>query len=125
MTPYRWSETPINFSRADQWLSFDHQGKYPLLVNPVIKDSRVKKVLMDRESSINVTFPWTLEALGISVAELKESGTPFFGTMPTKGEYPPGQISLPMTFGTLDNYCTEFLCFEVARFDCAYNTIIR
>lgn len=29
-----------------------------------------------------------------------------------------------MTFGTLDNYRTESLCFEVARFDCAYNTVI-
>jgi hypothetical protein len=26
--PYRWSEHPINFTRADQWLNFDHPGKY-------------------------------------------------------------------------------------------------
>jgi hypothetical protein len=34
--PYRWSEHAITFSRADQWLNFDHPGKYPLLVDPVI-----------------------------------------------------------------------------------------
>jgi hypothetical protein len=28
-----------------------------------------------------------------------------------------------VTFGTLDNYRTEFLRFEVARFECGYNTI--
>jgi hypothetical protein len=33
---YRWSEHPITFTRADQWLNFDHPGKYPLLVDPVI-----------------------------------------------------------------------------------------
>jgi hypothetical protein len=58
--PYRWSEHAITFSRADQWLNFDHPGKYPLLVDPVIRESRVKKVLVDRGSSINVTFPQTL-----------------------------------------------------------------
>jgi hypothetical protein len=55
-TPYRWSEHPITFTRADQWLNFDHPGKYPLLVDPVIRESRVKKVLVDGGSSINVTF---------------------------------------------------------------------
>jgi hypothetical protein len=41
--PYRWSEYPITFSRADQWLNFNHPGKYSLLVDPVIRESRVKK----------------------------------------------------------------------------------
>jgi hypothetical protein len=58
--PYRWSKHPITFTRADQWLNFDHPGKYPLLVDPVIRESRVKKVLVDGGSSINVTFPRTL-----------------------------------------------------------------
>jgi hypothetical protein len=31
---------------------------------------------------------------------------------------------MPVTFGTLENYRTEFLRFEVANFDCEYNTII-
>jgi hypothetical protein len=60
--PYRWSEHPITFTRADQWLNFDHPGKYPLLVDPVIRESRVKKVLVDEGSSINVTFPGRFKA---------------------------------------------------------------
>jgi hypothetical protein len=31
---------------------------------------------------------------------------------------------MSVTFGTPENYRTEFLRFEVARFDCRYNTII-
>jgi hypothetical protein len=31
---------------------------------------------------------------------------------------------MSVTFGTPKNYRTEFLRFEVARFDCGYNTII-
>jgi hypothetical protein len=122
--PYRWSEHPITFTRADQWLNFDHPGKYPLLVDPVIRESRVKKVLVDGGSSINVTFPRTLQGLGVHLKELHESDTPFFGIVPTEGEYPLGHIYLSVTFGTPENYITEFLRFEVANFDCGYNTII-
>jgi hypothetical protein len=45
--------------------------------------------------------------------------------VPTEGEYPLGYIYMSVTFETLENYETEFLRFEVARFDCGYNTIIR
>jgi hypothetical protein len=122
--PYRWSEHPIIFTRADQWLNFDHPGKYPLLVDPVIRESRVKKVLVDGESSINVTFPRTLQGLGVALKELHESDTPFFDIVPTEAEYPLGHIYMPATFGTLENYRTEFLRFEVASFDYGYNAII-
>jgi hypothetical protein len=122
--PYRWSEHPITFTRADQWLNFDHPGKYLLLVDPVIRESRVKKVLVDRGSNINVTFPRTLLGLGVALKELHESDTPFFGIVPTKGEYPLRHIYMSVTFGTPENYRTEFLRFKVASFDCGYNAII-
>jgi hypothetical protein len=121
---YRWSEHPITFTQADQWLNFDHPGKYRLLVDLVIRESRVKNVLVDRGSSINVTFPRTLQGLGVALKEHHESDNPFFGIVLTEGEYPLGHIYMPVTFGTLDNYWTEFLRFEVASFDCGYNAII-
>jgi hypothetical protein len=122
--PYRWSEHPITFTLVDQWLNFDHPGKYPLLVDPVIRESRVKKVLVDGGSSINVTFPRTLLGLGVALKDLHKSDTPFFGIVPTEGEYPLGHIYMSVTFGTLENYITKFLRFEVASFDCGYNAII-
>jgi hypothetical protein len=70
--PYRWSEHAITFSRADQWLNFNHPGKFPLLVDPVIRESWVKNVLVDLGSNINVTFPQTLLALGITLKDLTE-----------------------------------------------------
>ena len=122
--PYRWSEHAITFSRADQWLNFDHPGKYPLLVDPVIRESRVKTVLVDGGSSINVTFPRTLQALGFALKDLTESDTPFFGIVPTEGEYPLGHIYMSVTFRTPENYRTKFLRFEVACFDCGYIAIV-
>jgi hypothetical protein len=62
--------------------------------------------------------------LGVALKDLHESDTPFFGIVPTEGEYPLGHIYMPITFGTPENYRTEFLKFEVASFDYRYNTII-
>jgi hypothetical protein len=122
--PYRWSEHTITFSRADQWLNFDHPGKYLLLIDPMIQESSLKQVLVDGGSSINITFPRMLLGLGVALNDLTESDTPFFGIVPTEGEYPLGHIYMPVTFGTPENYKTEFLRFEVVSFDCGYNAII-
>jgi hypothetical protein len=59
----------------------------------------VKKVLVDGGSSINVTFPWTLQALGVTLKDLTESDTPFFGIVPTEGEYPLRHIYMSITSG--------------------------
>jgi hypothetical protein len=90
----------------------------------VIRESRVKKVLVDGGSSINVTFPRTLLGLGVALKVLHESDTPFFGIVSIEGEYPLRHIYMSVTFGTSENYRTEFLRFEVASFDCGYNAII-
>jgi hypothetical protein len=81
-------------------------------------------VLVDGGSSINITFSRTLLGLGVALKELHESDTPFFGIVLTEGEYPLGHIYMSIIFGTLENYRTEFLRFEVASFDCGYNSII-
>jgi hypothetical protein len=93
--PYRWSEHAITFSRVDQWLNFNHPSKYPLLVDPVIRESQVKKVLVDGGSSINVTFPRTLLALGVALKDLTESDTPFYGIVPTEGGTHSGTSTCP------------------------------
>jgi hypothetical protein len=62
--------------------------------------------------------------LGVALKDLHEADTPFFGIVPTEGEYPLGHIYMPVTFRTPENYRTEFLRFEVASFDCGYNAII-
>ena len=33
-----WSEHPITFSRADQWLDIPYLGRFPLVLDPIIKD---------------------------------------------------------------------------------------
>jgi hypothetical protein len=119
--PYRWSKYPITFTRADQWLNFDHPGKYPLLVDPVIRESREKKVLVDEGSNINVTFPRMLLGLELH-SKSSMSQTLLSSALCRLKEI--GHIYMSVTFRTPENYRTEFLRFEVASFDCGYNTIM-
>jgi hypothetical protein len=84
----------------------------------------VKKVLVDGGAGSTSPSPSTLLGLGVALKELHESDTPFFGIVPTEGEYPLVHIYMSVTFGTPDNYRTEYLRFEVASFDCGYNAII-
>ena len=104
--------------------NYDHPSKYPLTVSPVIQDKRVKRVLIDGGSSLNVLFPKTLLRLGIPLSSLQKTDTPFFGIMPGTGANPLGHISLPVTFGTEENFRTEWISYEVPDFDYSYNTII-
>jgi hypothetical protein len=69
----------------------------------VIQKSLVKKVLLDGGSSINVTFPRTLQALGIPTTNIIQLNTLFFGIVPTEGEYSLWHLFMPVTFGALDN----------------------
>jgi hypothetical protein len=48
---------------------------------------------------------------------------PFYGVVPGKDAYPIGCVCLPVTFGTEDNFRTEYLMFEVADFRSSYHAI--
>jgi hypothetical protein len=106
------------------WHTYAMHSVLPLKPG-VIRESWVKKVLVDRGSCINITFPRTLQTLGVTLKDLTESDTPFFSIVPTEGEYPLRQIYMSVTFETPENYRTKFLRFKVARFDYGYNAIIR
>jgi hypothetical protein len=50
---------------------------------------------------------------------------PFYGVVPGKAAYPIGRVCLPVTFGTEENFRTEYLTFEVADFRSSYHAIFR
>jgi hypothetical protein len=51
--PLRWSEVPISFSRDDQWTSFSEPGKFPLVLDPVVAEVNLNRVLIDGGSGLN------------------------------------------------------------------------
>jgi hypothetical protein len=48
---------------------------------------------------------------------------PFYGVVPNKAVYPVGRVCLPITFGTKENFRTEYLTFEVADFRSSYHVL--
>jgi hypothetical protein len=86
---------PITFSRADQWSDIPYLGHFPLVLDPIIKDVRFQKVLIDGGSPLNILFARSLEELGLK----KEDLTPWTlcsRTVPEKASLPLGQITLPV-----------------------------
>jgi hypothetical protein len=72
----RWSSTPITFDRGDHPPSVPWPGSYPLVVDPIIGNKHLTKVLMDRGNNLNILYVETLDAMGISRSKLRASISP-------------------------------------------------
>ncbi|XP_015697671.1 uncharacterized protein LOC107303416 [Oryza brachyantha] len=120
----RWSKVLIMFDRSDHPGRVAHLGRYPLVLAPVIKSIKLKRVLIDGGSALNILFAKTLDDMKIPSTKLRLSNAPFHGVIPGLSARPLGQITLPVTFGTKENYHRENICFEVADFETAYHAII-
>src|SRR6185436_16353546 len=99
-------------------------GRYPLVVDPIIGNTRFSKVLMDGGSSLNSMYTHTLVLMGIGLDKLRPSKSSFHGVTPGKRVQPLGQIDLPVCFGTAANFRKEVLTFKVVGFREAYHTIL-
>jgi hypothetical protein len=119
-----WSEEAITFSRKDHPYDIPNSGQYPLVVDPVIDNSRLSKVLMDGGSSHNILYAHTLQLMGIGLDQPQPSTTPFHGVALGKRVQPFRQIDLPVWFGMPDNFHKETLTFEVVGFQGVYHTIL-
>jgi hypothetical protein len=123
--PLRWLKVPILFSYDDQWTSFSKPGKFPLVLDPVVAEVRLTKVLIDGGSGLNLIFANTLRKMGLDFTDmLVPSKSPFYGIVPGNAAHPLGTVVLPITFGTRENYRTEFIKFEVANFKSSYHAIL-
>jgi hypothetical protein len=65
--PLRWSEVPISFSRDDQWTNFSELGKFRLVLDPVVAEVKLTKVLIDSGSGLNLNFASTLRKMGLDL----------------------------------------------------------
>jgi len=123
--PLKYNEVHITFSREDQWTSFSEPKKFPLVLDPVVQGSKLTRVLIDGGSGLNLIFASTLAKMGLNyMSLLTPSKTPFYGIVPGNSSTPIGSITLPITFGTEQNFRTEYIKFEVADFGSSYHAIL-
>ena len=72
-----WSEVPITFSRADQWVDIPYTGRFPLVLDATIQKVLFRKVLIDSGSALNLLFAGALKELGLRIGDLTPSNSPF------------------------------------------------
>jgi hypothetical protein len=102
---------PIIFTEEDFKLkSANHNDAMVIEVN--IAGWVIGKILVDNGSSANILFFKTFEKMKLSQHMLHPPEYPLqgFGGKPIK---PVGKVSLPVSFGDLDNARTETLTFDV------------
>jgi hypothetical protein len=119
-----WSDKPITFDQGDHPDCVSSLRRYPLVVDPVIGNARLSKVLMDGGSSLNIIYAETLGLLGINLSAIRAGAAPFHGIVPGKRVLPLGQLDLPVCFGTPSNFRKETLTFEVVGFRGTYHAVL-
>jgi hypothetical protein len=121
----RYSDVLISFSQEDQWTSFSELGKFPLVLDPVVVGSQLTRILIDGGSGLNLLFTTTLKKMGLNISKMiTPSKDPFYGIILGNVAPPIGSVTLLVTFGTKENYCTEYIKFVVANFESSYHAIL-
>jgi hypothetical protein len=119
-----WSDKPITFDQGDHPDYVPSPGRYPLVVDPVIGNARLTKVLMDGGSNLNIIYAETLGLLGIDMSMIRAGAAPFHGIVSGKRVLPLGRLDLPVYFGTPSNFRRETLTFEVVGFRGTYHVVL-
>jgi len=118
----RWMNTTISFGPSDCPENMAGAGVLPLVTAPVISNVRLYHVLIDGGAGLNVISYAAFKQLQIPESKLTPS-RPFSGVGPHP-VFPLGSITLPVTFGTEENFRTESVMFDVAEVNLPFNAII-
>jgi hypothetical protein len=119
-----WFDRAITFNRDNHTDHNPNLGKYPLVVDPIIGNTRLTKVLMDGGSSLNIIYADTLELMGIGRSQVRAGAAPFRTITLGKRVHPLGQIDLFVCFGTPGNFKKEVLTFKVVGFRRTYHAVL-
>ncbi|XP_020193925.1 uncharacterized protein [Aegilops tauschii subsp. strangulata] len=93
-----------------------------MLCTPTINNVAITKTFIDRGAGLNVISSTTFETLQVPYDQLMTT-RPFSG-MTYGSTIPLGQVRLPVTFGTCNNYHYELIDFDVAHVGLLYNAIL-
>jgi hypothetical protein len=119
-----WSHHKIFFSRADRWAAISKPGHFPLVLDPCINSVWFERVLVDGGSSIDILFRSSLSALKLTEGDLKPYDAQFWGVLLGQSSIPLEQITLPVQFGTLNHFRTDYVSFVVMNFEGTYHAIL-
>jgi hypothetical protein len=124
----KWSDVPITFDKSDHPPHIPHPGRHALIVDPLVETEkgnfRLRNVLMDGGSGINILYASTLKNMNIPMSKLSKSYLEFHGIIPGKKAHSMGMIALNVVFGSPNNFRKEKITFEVVDFPSAYHALL-
>ena len=59
----KWSEVAVTFDTADRPNNIPQLDYFPLVISPIVSNTRPTKVLMDGRSSLNLLYVETYDAM--------------------------------------------------------------
>jgi hypothetical protein len=89
-----------------------------------VDDAFLPKTLIDGGGSLNISFTKTVRKMDFDFNKMTAHDEPFYGVVPGKVAYPIGRVCLLVTFGSKENFRTEYLMFTVANFRSSFHTIL-
>ena len=122
--PPGWAapEADLTYDAGDHPVSTVGSGMLPMLCAPTIYNVAVTKTLIDGGAGLNMLSMEAFSLLHVPLKRLSLS-KPFSGVGGGTA-HSLGQIHLPVTFSTRDNYRTELVDFDIARISLSYNAIL-
>jgi hypothetical protein len=90
-----WSDKPITFDQGNHLDFVPSPGRYPLVVDPIIGNVRLSKVLMDGGRSLNIICAETLELLGLIGPRSGLVQHPSTGSHPESISCPSDRLTCP------------------------------
>jgi hypothetical protein len=118
----RWSHIPITFSEEDVKLQcFSHNDA--LVIEANIASWTLGMLLVDNGLSADVVFADVYDKMGLSRNLLQPPDTLLYGFGGCV-IHAVGKVSLPVSFGTIQNARTKYLSFDVVEMYYPYNGIL-
>jgi hypothetical protein len=111
MPHHKCLDTSIAFDASDCPKNMSGAGQLPLVISPTITNIRLYHILIDGGAALNLINLVAFQKLQISMSRFSPSH-PFLG-VGSGSIIPCGNISLPFTFKTLENYRMESVLFDV------------
>jgi hypothetical protein len=119
---HKWMEMPTNVNTSDWHKNMLGAGQLPLVVSPTIANMKLYNVLADSGAVLNFIGLATFKRLQILMSK-PEPSHPFSGVSLVL-VMPCGCISLPVIFGTPENFRTESILFDVMEVNLPFNAIL-
>ena len=115
-------EADLTFNSDDHPSNPAGSGALPMLCTPTICQVAVTRTLIDGGAGLNVLSVEAFILLHVPLERLQPS-RPFSG-VGDGSTASLGQIRLPVTFGTYDNFRMELIDFDIAPIGLPYNVIL-